>query len=231
MLFDLKGKRRRVVQGVYLTLAVLMGGGLVLFGIGGDVSGGLFDAFSDRGGGGGDKGNEQIEKRIEAAEKKLKANPKDQAALKVVVRSNYNLAQADFDEQKNTYGKDGQKDLEESAAAWKRYVALKPEQLDASLASTAAQVFIALNQPADAARAIEIAAAQREEPEPYLQLVQLWTLAGDKRKADLAGKKVISLAPKEQREAAEQAVEQAKQPASAQQQGQQGADPGGVKAE
>ena len=34
MLFDLKGKRRRVVQGVYLTLAVLMAGGLVFFGIG-----------------------------------------------------------------------------------------------------------------------------------------------------------------------------------------------------
>ena len=46
MLFDLRGRRRRAVQATYLTLAVLMGGGLVLFGIGGDVSGGLFDAFS-----------------------------------------------------------------------------------------------------------------------------------------------------------------------------------------
>src|ERR671914_171088 len=52
MLFDLRGRRRRAVQATYLTLAVLMGGGLVLFGIGGDVSGGLFDAFSDRSGGG-----------------------------------------------------------------------------------------------------------------------------------------------------------------------------------
>ena len=41
MLFDLRGRRRRAVQATYLTLAVLMGGGLVLFGIGGDVSGGL----------------------------------------------------------------------------------------------------------------------------------------------------------------------------------------------
>src|ERR671914_482748 len=63
MLFDLQGKRRRVVQATYLTLAVLMGGGLVLFGIGGDVSGGLFDAFSDRQGGGGS--NTLAEDRIE----------------------------------------------------------------------------------------------------------------------------------------------------------------------
>ncbi len=47
MLFDLRGSgRRRTVKIVYITLAFLMGGGLVLFGIGGDVSGGLFDAFT-----------------------------------------------------------------------------------------------------------------------------------------------------------------------------------------
>ena len=40
MLFDLRGRgRRRTVQVIYLTLALLLGGGLVLFGIGGDVQG------------------------------------------------------------------------------------------------------------------------------------------------------------------------------------------------
>jgi len=62
MLFDLKGKRRRVVQGVYLTLAVLMGGGLVLFGIGGGTNGGLLDAF--KGGGGGSSGDKALKKEI-----------------------------------------------------------------------------------------------------------------------------------------------------------------------
>ena len=48
-------------------LALLMGGGLVLFGIGGDTSGGLFDAFSGGGGGGsGDPLTKQIEARREA---------------------------------------------------------------------------------------------------------------------------------------------------------------------
>src|ERR671933_179866 len=51
MLFDLKGKRRRTVQATYLTLAVLMGAGLVFFGIGSSVSGGARDPL--RGGGGG----------------------------------------------------------------------------------------------------------------------------------------------------------------------------------
>src|ERR687893_166390 len=79
MLFDLQGKRRRVVQATYLTLAVLMGGGLVLFGIGGDVQGGLFDAFSDRSDTG--NGNPIVEQRLKSAEERLRANPNDQQAL------------------------------------------------------------------------------------------------------------------------------------------------------
>ena len=47
MLFDLRGRgRRRTVQVIYLSLAILMGGGLVLFGIGGARRGGLLDAIT-----------------------------------------------------------------------------------------------------------------------------------------------------------------------------------------
>ncbi len=49
MLFDLRGRgRRRTVKIVYITLALLMGGGLVLFGIGGGgaMQGGLVDAIT-----------------------------------------------------------------------------------------------------------------------------------------------------------------------------------------
>ena len=51
MLFDLRGRgRRRTVKFVYITLAVLMGGGLVLFGIGGGgaTQGGLVDAITSQ---------------------------------------------------------------------------------------------------------------------------------------------------------------------------------------
>ena len=50
MLFDLRGRgRRRTVQVIYATLAILLGGGLVLFGIGGGTNGGLFDAIGGNG--------------------------------------------------------------------------------------------------------------------------------------------------------------------------------------
>src|SRR4051794_41978159 len=79
MLFDLRGRgRRRAVRIIYLGLAVLMGGGLVLFGIGGATSGGLLDAI--QGNSGSVNANDVFQKRVDALEKRTQANPRDAAA-------------------------------------------------------------------------------------------------------------------------------------------------------
>ena len=50
MLFDLRSRgRRRTVQVVYLGLAILFGGGLILFGVGTGSGGGLLNAFTGNG--------------------------------------------------------------------------------------------------------------------------------------------------------------------------------------
>src|SRR3954468_10851166 len=103
MLFDLKGKRRRTVQGVYVTLAVLMGAGLVLFGIGSSVNGGLFDAFN--GGNGSNQGDSAGQKKIDAAQKTLATNPKNAAALAEVARGHYQLATANSDANTGAFAK------------------------------------------------------------------------------------------------------------------------------
>ena len=81
MLFDLRGRgRRRTIKIVYITLALLMGGGLVLFGIGGGgaMSGGLVDAIT--GSSGGDTGAERFEKRERDALRATQTRPQDAAA-------------------------------------------------------------------------------------------------------------------------------------------------------
>ena len=109
-----------MVKVIYLSLAVLMGGGLVLFGIGGDVSGGLLDAFSGGGGGGG---NEEIEKQIDKHEKQLQAQPNSQPALrKPLVREYYQLATAQIPENQSVFPQEAQDDLRKSDLYWKRYV-------------------------------------------------------------------------------------------------------------
>ena len=75
MLFDLRGRgRRRTVQVIYLALAILMGGGLVLFGIGGGTNGGLFDAI---GGSGGNSTNVDavFQKRLDTYEARPQGQP------------------------------------------------------------------------------------------------------------------------------------------------------------
>ena len=126
MLFDLKGKRRRAVQGTYLALAVLMGGGLVLFGIGGNTNGGLSDLFS--GGGGSNKGDKVVLKRIDTAEKQLAVNPSNQAALGAVIRGHYQLATANSDPNTGQFSKDARDDLVKAADAWQKYLATNPKK-------------------------------------------------------------------------------------------------------
>src|SRR2546423_15239439 len=93
MLFDLQGKRRRMVQATYLILAVLMGGGLVLFGVGsGDISGGLFDAITGKNSNSSGTGNSLVDKRVKRDQRALRVNPRNTAALAGLVRSHYQLA-------------------------------------------------------------------------------------------------------------------------------------------
>jgi hypothetical protein len=216
MLFDLKGRRRRVVQVTYLTLAVLMGGGLVLFGIGGDVSGGLFDAFSDRNDQG--SGNPIVERRLKSAEERLRANPKDQVALQDLVRARFQLAGDDVNPNTGLYGPDARSDLRAAAEAWDRYLATNPKPPDPSLARVMLQVYgeFGLNQPARAAQAADIVAEADPTSSTLLALARYASLAGQKRKADLAGKRAIALATDSQKKVVKQQVEQIEALAAAQ---------------
>jgi tetratricopeptide (TPR) repeat protein len=211
VLFDLKGRRRRVVQGTYLLLAILMGGGLVLFGIGGDVSGGLVDALQGQSG----SSNSIVEDRIEENEDKVEADPKNAAALKELARDWYQLATQESDVT-GAFSDEGKERLAEADAAWEAYVDLDPKNPDASLASLMVNVYAptALNKPAEGAEAAEIVAtAQPKNAQAYLQLAQFAAQAGQERKADLAGQKAIELAPNDQRSTVKQLVEQLTQAA------------------
>ncbi|MEA2308525.1 MAG: hypothetical protein QOG41_360 [Thermoleophilaceae bacterium] len=210
MLFDLRGKRRRTVQVTYVTLALLMGAGLIFFGVGSGTSGGLADLFG--GGGGSSTANKTIEKKIKRAETALRVNPKDSAAMVSLVRYHYTLASADTNPQTGQFGKDGKKELVRTSAAWERYIGSNPKKPDASLAGLMVVAYsnIGLNDAAKATGAAEIVADARNDPQAWIQLVQYATLAGQTRKADLAGKKAIEVAPKKQKKAAKQAVAQAK---------------------
>lgn len=219
MIFDLKGKRKRAVQVTYLGLAFLMAAGLIGAGIGSNATGGIFDAITGNGGGGSSSADKTIQKRIDAAQRQLAVNPKNEAAYAIVVRSHYQLATAHSDQQ-GIFDEKGVGELQQAASAWTRYLAIAKKP-DPSLGTLMVQAYTGIAQskksPQDqkqdltgAADAAEVVASARPSVNGYLQLVQYAALAGQDRKATLAGQKAVDLAPEAQKKAVKQQVSETK---------------------
>jgi hypothetical protein len=217
MLFDLRGSgRRRTVKIVYITLAFLMGGGLVLFGIGGGggISGGLVDAITGSTGG-SDTSADRFRKQEAAALARTRANPQDAPAWAALARARFQLAGAgaNFDAEKSTFTKKGVAELQSAGDAWDRYLALNPKKPDDRVASLMVQAFGALNKPDKAAEAQEVITEARPTASTFTQLAVFAYQAGQTRKGDLAKDKALQLTPKDMREALKGQLESAKQSA------------------
>jgi tetratricopeptide (TPR) repeat protein len=197
MLFDLKGKRKRLVQVVYLGLAILFGAGLVLFGVGGS-SGGLIDAFK---GGGGSADTSAFDDLLQRAERKAARNPKDPAAWLEVVRAEFNLASspAGSDGETGQLTDKGQQAIIEVSQAWERYLRLKPKKVDPSAATFAALAYGALQDYGKAVRTQALAMKSRPSANGYFQLADFAYRGGKEKQGDQAARKAVRLTPPDQR--------------------------------
>ncbi len=223
MLFDLRGRgRRRTVQVIYLGLALLMGGGLVLLGVGGNTDGGgILNAFTDQN---GSPDTTAITDRRKAAEKKVQANRQDPAAWADLARARFQEASAgdSLNPETGAYDEGGLADLRDADRAWKTSVKLAGDgKADPNVATIMTQVYVALNDLDGAVSAQEIVAEQRDDVGSYFQLARFAYAADQSRKAELAGQRAISLATKDQKEQIKAQVEGLKTQAA--QQAAQGA--------
>ena len=200
MLFDLRGRgRRRTVKIVYITLALLMGGGLVLFGIGGGgaMQGGLVDAIT--GSSGGDTGSERFDKaregrrRGDAAQRRRTPRPGPRwraPGCRAPASATTSTRAA------ASYTEAGKAKLAAAADAWEQYLALEPKNPDDRVAGLMVRAFdqTGLNRPADAAAAQEIITEARPSATTYATLAIYAYQAGQTRKGDLARNEALELA-------------------------------------
>jgi hypothetical protein len=201
MLFDLQSRgRRNFVRVIYLGLAVLMGGGLLLFGIGtGTNTGGFLDVFS----GGGSSTSSQVSSIEKKANREVRLNPQSAAAWADLTRARYQSA--GFDQTANqgqgAFTKDGVVKLRQASTSWQRYLKLEPQHPDATLARLMATAYsqTGLDQPTDAAGAMEIVTEQQPSAAAYGTLAEYAYLANETRRGDLAAAKAVQLAPAAQR--------------------------------
>lgn len=197
MLFDLRGRgRRRTVRVIYIGLALLMGVGLVGFGIGGGFgSGGILNAASNGEGGGNTSFVAQIKKY-----KKLTAQqPASTTAWEQLTLAQLHEA-GGFTQ--NGLTSKGKELFEQAGESWQRYLALKPPNPSVPIAHQMLLVYgeEGLNQPAQAVQVLQIVvAAQPTSAALYAQLAEYAYKAKNTRLGDLSAEKAVALAPAAQR--------------------------------
>jgi predicted Zn-dependent protease len=199
VLFDLRSRgRRRTVQIVYLGLALLMGGGLVLFGVGaGNGLGGLLNAFT--GGGSGNNQSAAISQQEKTALRQTRQNPSNPAAWSALVNARWINATSnpnDYNQSTGTFTDAGKKELASATDAWQRYTSLTKSP-DPNVAVLAARAYAQQGNYSAAANAWEIQSqASPSSPRGYECLAASAYAAKQTRKGDLALAKAMSLVPK-----------------------------------
>jgi hypothetical protein len=204
MLFDLRSPgRRRVIKTVYLFLAILIGVGLVGFGVGtGGSFGGLFSAAANGGGSNG-VGDTKVINQLAKAEKEAKASPLSAAAWLKTGKAAYNLAvlPTNFDSSVG-YTAAGHAALDKMKTAWQHYLALAPNNPNVLFAEEVVAAF-AIPPPSGtgigdyptAESAQEIVAENKPSAQAYEFLAYYAYQAKEISAGDQAAGKAIALAP------------------------------------
>lgn len=211
MLFDLRSRgRRRTVQAVYLGLALLMGGGLVLFGVGaGNGVGGLLNAFT---GGGSNNQTQVVSQQEKQALRQTQLHPTDPSGWASLVQARWTSAGqgSNYDTATSTFTSSGKQELAKMAQAWDRYQQLTKNP-DPNTSLLAARGLAQLGNFSGAADAWEIsAAANAGSARNYECLAASAYAASQTRKGDLATAKALTLVPKLQRATTQKALQSAR---------------------
>lgn len=223
MLFDIRGRRRRVIQVIYVFLALLLGGSLVFFGIGGDAPGGLGDALGISQDGG--TGNPDFDRRIEDANETLEQDPENPEALLELARFQFlagnDAAEVD-DQGVPVFTDDAQNRFEAAVDAWEQYLDTEPQMADETvgvliqqaydrLLGTASDLQGAQRYFAGAQETAQLVAEERPSPNSFLQLAGLSYINGNVKAGDAAAKKAVAEVDDASRKQLQQQLDQAKQ--------------------
>jgi hypothetical protein len=204
VLFDLSGKRKRVVQVSYALLAAIFLVGFIGIGIGsGNSTGGILDAVGLGGDGGGGSLDSQYDDQIDSANQQLAANPKDSAALLKLSKYEYFKAKQGVTQDQTTgeisVSEDAHTELGKSVDAWEKYLKVNKGQPSSGVAAQIVQAYYFLNDFGGAAEAQRIVAASQPSSGAYGQLAYYLYASLSIPEGDKAASKAEAEAPKAQR--------------------------------
>lgn len=203
MLFDIRGRRRRVVKVVYAILALMMGASLFLV-VGPFNLGELFSQSDEV-----NRSAEIFDEQIERTEQRLRQDPTNEDILISLTRARINAGRAESEVDpttgEQTITVEARSEYEKANDAWARYLKVAEGEPNPSLASlvagtafllaqnsrTYAEAIEYLGAAADAAR---YAAQGRPSLGAWTTLAAYAYLSGDKAGGAEAGRKAKALA-------------------------------------
>jgi hypothetical protein len=201
MLFDLRGKgRRRTVRVIYVGLALLMGVGLVGFGIGGGFGGGgLLNAASNNEG----ATSASFANRIKKYTKITKREPNNTQAWEKLTEAELHEAGGEaYVTNTGVVTSKGKELFARANQSWNSYLALNPSRPSAKLAQLVLPIYApnGLDQPSQAVAVLQIiVAAKPNSVSRYAELAEYSYKAKNTRVGDLAAARAVALAPANER--------------------------------
>ncbi len=197
MLFDLRGRgRRRTVRIIYTGLALLMGVGLVGFGIGGGFgSSGILNVASSNEGSSGASFAGQIKKY----NKLTKQYPTSLSDWEQLTKAYLHEGAGEaYVSSTGIVTSKGKELFRETAAAWAGYLALNPPKPSLEIAKEMLRIFgeEGLNEATNSVQALQLIVAAEPTNASYLsQLAESAYRAKNTRVGDLAAEKAVASAP------------------------------------
>ena len=212
MLFDLRSRgRRRTVQVIYIGLAVLIGAGLILFGVGtGSGGGGLFGAFTGSNSHGGGN-NSAVTSQVKSALAQTKKNPNSAAAWSNLVNARFEAANAvGFNNTSDTYTKAGKQQLQLLTQAYSHYTSLTKTP-SSSTATIAAKAYTQLSDWSRSSAIYQSLLQNSPGSILYLRCVALTAYAAkNDRVGGLAQARLLAKLPKSARKQYKTLLQEAK---------------------
>lgn len=200
MLFDLRGKgRRRTVRVIYGGLALLIGAGLVFFGVGAGVGGGgLLNSLTGSEG----SSSASFANQIKKYQKLTKEQPNSVYGWEQLTLAQLHEAGGEAYFVNGKLTSRGKELFAQTAQSWNSYIALNPPKTNVEVAQEMVRVFgeEGLNEPSEAVKVLQVVTAARPESAAlYASLAEYAYKAHNTRIGDLASAKAIALAPAAQR--------------------------------
>lgn len=210
MLFDLRSRNRRAaVRVIYILLAVVMAGGLILVGVGtGTGGGGLLNAFSgNNSNSSSSSGNSAAAKQAQTALVATQQHPQSPSAWVNLMQARLEQAQSSSayytessDETSGTFTAAGQSILGEGITAWQRYLTLTKNRPSLTATSLAKVMYAGMNDYAGLTTTYQyLIKLEPNAASPYTCLTYAAYADANKSIGDLAASQAVSLTPKADR--------------------------------